>query len=167
MPSDGGVGLTRAARQRQVARELARAALLVVDLARPDTAPAVVAALGTRRGARPEVAAEATRLLGRALAGPLVARARRAHWLARDVPVAVEVDGLVVEDRLAMVFEEPAGLVIVRATPATESGVPGPASEQLAPAFGRAVHEVLTLDVALLSDGAQTADGVVAPEPGR
>jgi ATP-dependent helicase/nuclease subunit A len=142
-----GRRLTRAARQRAAAGELARAALLLVDLERPDTASAVVTALGARRRAAPESVAEATRLVGRALAGPVLARARRASWLARDVPVALEVGGTVVEDRLDIVFEESGGLVVVRVGPAADGASPERSPETFAPALGRPVREVLTLSL--------------------
>ena len=138
--------LTRAARQRLAAAALARAALLLVELDRPDDAPPVVTALGARRGARPEVVAEAARLLRQAMAGPVIDRARRASWLARDVPVTIAADSAVAEDRLDLLFEEPGGLVVVR----VEAGVadaasPGFQPDALARALGRPVREVLTL----------------------
>src|SRR5262249_61543555 len=103
--------------------------------------------IGARRGARPEVVDEAARLLGRVLVSPPMARASAASWLARDVPVAVDVDGLVVEDRLDVLFEEQGGLVVVRTADAAD-GSPGPPVEALAAALGRPVREVLVLDLA-------------------
>jgi ATP-dependent helicase/nuclease subunit A len=147
---DGARGVVpgRPARQRAAAIELARAALLRVDLGRPADAGAVVAALGARRGARPEAVAEATRVLDRVLEGPVIARARRASWCARDVPVAVQLAGVIAEDRLDIVFEEPRGLVVVRVlTGVTDWTSPGLPPEALAPALGRPVREVLTLDL--------------------
>jgi hypothetical protein len=138
----------RAARQRAVAPALARAALLEVDLGRPGEAPAVVRALGSRRGARPEVVAEATRLLGRALADPVIQRARRASWLARDVPVAVDVAGVVTEERLDIVFEEPGGLVVVRAEPTADPVSAGVPADALATTLGGPVREVVVLSLA-------------------
>ncbi len=139
--------LARAARQRAAAAALARAAFLLLDLDRPGDAPAVVQALGTRRGARPDVVAEAARLLRAALAGSVIARARGATWVGRDVPVTVEVDGAIVEDRLDLVLEEPGGLVVVRlATPGEVP--PRLPAEALGPALGRPVLDVLTLDLA-------------------
>jgi hypothetical protein len=114
-----------------------------VDLGRPDEAPSVVRALGARRGARPEAVAEATRLLGEALAGPVIGRARRAAWLARDVPVAIDVRGVVTEDRLDIVFEEPEGLVVVRARTAADAVAPGLPAAALARALGRPVRELV------------------------
>jgi hypothetical protein len=76
-----------------------------------------------------------------------MARARRASWLARDVPVAVETGGMIVEDRLDVLFEERRALVVVR----VETGVDGPstalAPDTLAGALGRRVREVLTLEL--------------------
>jgi ATP-dependent helicase/nuclease subunit A len=138
-----GGPLTRAARQRRAAAALAREALLLVDLRKPDDAPGVVTALGVRRGARREVVDEAVRLLARALASPPMTRACAASWLARDVPVAVHVNGQVVEDRLDVLFEEQGELVVVRA-----GGAPGPAVEALVAALGRPVREVLVLGLA-------------------
>jgi hypothetical protein len=139
---------TRAARQHAAAIALARAAFLLVDLGRPDDAHKVVAALGARRGARREVVDEAARLLARALATPTLARARRASWLARDVPVAVVVDGAVVEDRLDLLFEEPGGLVVVQTGNAVDGASPGLPAATLAAALGRPVREILVLDLA-------------------
>jgi ATP-dependent exoDNAse (exonuclease V) beta subunit len=150
-PADDGARSTplpRAARQRASAAALARAALLVVDLARPADAPAAVAALGARRGARPEIVAEATRLLARALEDPMVVRARQASWLARDVPVAVGAEGSVMEDRLDILFEEPGGLVAVRLGDGATDAAPGLPPDALARALGRPVREVLRLDLA-------------------
>jgi hypothetical protein len=149
-PGDGaipGPARSRAARRRAAAAELARAALLVVDLGRPDDGPSVIRVLGARRGARPEVVVEATRLLAEALAAPVIGRARRAAWLARDVPVAVEAAGAVTEDRLDLVFEEPAGLIVVRVGAAADDVAPGLPAAALAPALGRPVREVLTLSL--------------------
>ena len=144
----GGRDLSRFARQHAAAVDLARAALLRVDLGRPADASLVVTALGARRGARPEVVAEATRLLGRVLANPVIERARRASWLARDVPVAVEVAGAVTEDRLDILFEEPGGLVVLRVeTDARDAVSPGLPPEALAAALGRPVLEMLTLSL--------------------
>jgi hypothetical protein len=106
-----------------------------------------VAALGARRGARREVVDEAARLLARALATPALARARRAVWLARDVPVAVEADGAVVADRLDLLFEEPEGLVVVRTGSALDGASPALPAEAIATTFGRPVREVLALDL--------------------
>jgi ATP-dependent helicase/nuclease subunit A len=146
-PGDGGSDApegSRAARRRSVAAALARAALREVDLGRLGDAPAVVRALGSRRGARPEVVAEAARLLGLALADPVIERAHRASWLTRDVPVAVEIAGAVAEDRLDMVFEESGGLVVVRIEPQVDPGSAIPA-DALGTALGRPVREVVTL----------------------
>ena len=140
---------SRVAPLRQRAAELARAALLLADLGRPDEATALVMALGARRGARREVVAEATRLLRQALADPVIERARRSAWLERDVPVAIEADGAVVEDRLDVLFEEPGGLVVVRLVVGAADGVsPGLQPDALAQALGRPVSDVLTLDLA-------------------
>jgi ATP-dependent helicase/nuclease subunit A len=151
-PRGEGTGvrdLARSTRQRVAAAELARAALLQVDLGRPDDAPSVVLALGARRGARPEIVAEATRLLGRALAGPVIGRARRASWLARDVPVAIEVGGTVVEDRLDLVFEESGALVAVRIeTGAADGASARLGADALTQALGRPAQELLGLDLA-------------------
>jgi hypothetical protein len=147
---DGGRerDVTRAARQQAAAVELARAALLRVDLGRPADAAAVVAALGVRRGARAEVVREAGRLVDRALGDPVIERARRAAWCARDVPVAVQLAGAVREGRLDLVFEEPQGLVVVRVAPDATAGTSdGFPPETLTPVLGRPVREVLTLDL--------------------
>ena len=158
VPPDGdGAGarpgrLTRAARQHLAAGALARAALLAVDLGRPDDALPVVTALGSRRGARPEVVAEAAGLLRATMSGPVIDRARRASWLGRDVPVTIAVDGVVAEDRLDILFEEPGGLVVVRietgAADAPGIASPGLRPDALARALGRPVREVLTLSFA-------------------
>jgi hypothetical protein len=66
--------------------------------------------------------------------------------------VTIAVDGVVAEDRLDILFEEPGGLVVVR----IETGAvdaPGIASSGLRPdalsrALGRPVREVLTLSFA-------------------
>jgi ATP-dependent helicase/nuclease subunit A len=138
----------RSTRQRSAVAGLVRAALLHVDLGRPDDGPSVVAALGARRGARPEIVAEATRLLGRALAGPLIGRARRASWLARDVPLAVETGGAVVEDRLDLLFEESGELVAVRVETGTAAGASARlGADALSRALGRPVRELLALDL--------------------
>jgi hypothetical protein len=138
---------TRAARQHAAAAMLARAALLQIDLSQPDDALRVVAALGGRRGASGEVVDAAARLLARALATPVIARARGASWLARDVPVAADVGRVVVEERLDMLFEEQGGLVAVR-VPTPGAGVsPGLSSEALAAGLGRPIREVLVLDL--------------------
>ena len=141
--------LPRAARQRLAAATLARAALLLVDLGRPDEALPLVTALGSRRGVRPEIVAEAARLLRQAMAGPVIDRARRASWLAREVPVTtLAAAGAVAEDRLDLLFEEPEGLVVVR----VEAGVadvasPGLQPDMLAQALGRPVREVMRLSL--------------------
>jgi hypothetical protein len=67
--------------------------------------------------------------------------------VARDVPVALEIDGTVVEDRLDIVFEEPDGLVVVRLGPAADDRTPERSPETFAPALGRPVTAVLTLDL--------------------
>jgi ATP-dependent helicase/nuclease subunit A len=147
--AEDGVGEpSRSARQRAAAAALARAALLEVDLRQPADGP-VVAALGARRGARADVVAEATRLLGRALVSPVIDRARRAARLVKDVPVALPAGDAVLEDRLDLVWEEDGGLVAVRVGSALASGatVPGP-PDALSSALGRRVGEVLHLDLA-------------------
>ena len=119
-----------------------------MDLGRPDDAPLVVTALGGRRGARPEIVADAARLLRQAMSGPVIDRARRASWLARDVPVAIAVAGAAAEDRLDLLFEEPGGLVVVRLEGgAAEVASPGLPSDVLSRALGRPVLEVLTLSL--------------------
>jgi ATP-dependent helicase/nuclease subunit A len=138
---------TRAARQHAAAATLARAALLQIDLSHPDAAVRVVAALGGRRGARGEVVDAAARLLARALATPVMARARAASWLARDVPVAAEAGRVVVEERLDMLFEEQGGLVVVRIANPGDGVSLGLSSESLAAALGRPIREVLVLDL--------------------
>jgi hypothetical protein len=78
----------------------------------------------------------------------VIERARRASWLARDVPVAVEVGGAVTEDRLDILFEEPGGLVVLRVeTDARDAVSPGLPPEALAAALGRPVQELLTLSL--------------------
>jgi hypothetical protein len=71
--------------------------------------------------------------------------------LRRDVPVAVEVEGALAEERLAFLFEEAGGLVAVRIE-AGEASAPAPALglEALGRALGRPVREVVTLDLASL-----------------
>ncbi len=140
---------SRTARQRAAAASLARAALLEVDLDEPADGPSVVAALGARRGARADVVGEATRLLGRALAGPVIVRARRAGRCLRDVPVAAPVAGAVVEERLDLVWEEGGELVVVRvgSGPGDRATPPLP-DAVLASALGRPVRDVLVLDLA-------------------
>ena len=79
----------------------------------------------------------------------MIDRARRASWLARDVPVAIAVDGAVAEDRLDLLFEEPGGLVVVRVeTGAADAASPGLPPDALSRALGRPVREVLTLSLA-------------------
>jgi hypothetical protein len=137
----------RGARRRAAAAALVRAALSALDLGRPQDASAVVAALGVRRGARPEVVAAAARRLAEVLADPVIARARRSKWLGRAVPVAVEIAGRVQEDTLDLVFEESGKLVVVRFD--DETGVPVaplPATA-LAQALGRRVRETRTLSL--------------------
>jgi hypothetical protein len=135
----------RSARQRAAAAALARAALLEVDLGRAADGPAVVAALGARRGARAEVIADATRLLGRALAGAVIGRARRAAWVLRDVPVALPAESAVREDRLDLVWEEAEGLVVARVdTGAPDSRPLSP--DALAPARGRPGQEARVVE---------------------
>ena len=138
---------TRGARQHAAAVALARAALLQIDLSRPDDAAKVVSALGGRRGARGETVDEAAGLLARALATPVMARARAASWVARDVPVAADAGGVVVEDRLDMLFEEPGGLVVVRTASPEDGASPRLSPETLAAALGRPIRDVLVLDL--------------------
>jgi hypothetical protein len=84
----------------------------------------------------------------RALADPVIGRARRAPWLTRDVPVAVEVEGAVAEDHLDIVFEEEGELVVVRAgLPADGPSIALPA-EILSAALGRPIREVAILNLA-------------------
>jgi ATP-dependent helicase/nuclease subunit A len=145
------VRLTRAARQHAAAVALARAAFLLVDLSRPGEHPKAVAALGMRRGARGEVVDEAARLLARVLATPTLARAQRASWLARDVPVTVDAGGTIVDDRLDLVFEEEGeegGVVVVRTGTQANGASPGLPAEALAAALGRPVRDVVVLDFA-------------------
>ena len=79
------------------------------------------------------------------MSGPVIDRARRASWLARDVPVAIAVDGAVAEDRLDLLFEEPGGLVVVRVERARPTRAsPGLPPDALSRALGRPVPEVLT-----------------------
>jgi ATP-dependent helicase/nuclease subunit A len=135
-------------RTRAVALELARAALLGIDLASgAEEASRVVAALGARRGAAPEAVREAARFLARALASPAVRRARAAGGLRRDVPVALALDGALVEHRLDLLFEEDGALVAVRVAADPEGGPGSPlTAERLAGVLGRPVREVLVLD---------------------
>jgi ATP-dependent helicase/nuclease subunit A len=137
----------RSARARAAAAALARAALLELDLARPADAPGVVGALGARRGAEGGIVAEAARLLGRALADPVIGRARRAAWLGRDVPVAVLAEGTIQEDRLDLVFEESGALVAVRVEAGGARVSPRLSSEALGRALGRPVRELCVLDL--------------------
>jgi ATP-dependent exoDNAse (exonuclease V) beta subunit len=127
------------------------AALAAVDLARPEAAAGVVHVLAIRQGADPALAAAALRRVERALAGPVMARARAAIWAAREVPVTAEVDGLLVDGRADLVFEEAAGLVVVEWK---VEGDPDDADEQvrlyaaaLARALGRPVREALVVPV--------------------
>jgi ATP-dependent helicase/nuclease subunit A len=136
----------RGARQRAAVAALARAAFRALDLGRPQDAPAVVTALGVRRGARPEVMAAATRRLAEVLAEPLIERARRAAWLGRDVPVAVETDGGVQVDTLDLVFEESGALTVVRFDDGGTVPPPSPVpTASLARALGRSVRETHVL----------------------
>jgi hypothetical protein len=78
----------------------------------------------------------------------VIDRARRASWLARDVPVAIAVDGAVAEDRLDLLFEESGGLVVVRVEAgAADAASTGLQPDSLARALGRPVREVLTLSL--------------------
>ena len=151
--SPGGAGaherpLPRATRQRRAAADLAREALLRVDLDRPDAAPSVIRALGARHAAAPAVVAEATRLLEEALAAPVIGRARRAEWVGRDVPVALEVGGAVTQDRIDIVFAESGGLVLVRVRTAADVVSTVLPAEALGAVLGQPVLEVATLDLA-------------------
>jgi ATP-dependent helicase/nuclease subunit A len=139
----------RSARRRAAAASLARAALLEVDLEKPADGPSVVAALGARRGARAEVVSEATRLLGRALTGAVIDRARRAGRWLRNVPVAAVVSDAVVEERLDLVWEEGDELVVVRVGGGFGDRAAPPLPDAvLASALGRPVREALVLDLA-------------------
>jgi ATP-dependent helicase/nuclease subunit A len=139
----------RGARQRAAAAALARAALRALISAVSTTRRPWSRRSARRRGARPEVVAAAGRRLAEVLADPVIARARRAAWLGRAVPVAVEVAGRVEEDTLDLVFEEPGGLVVVRFDDG-DAALPKPPSlpaATLSRALGRPVLEVLALDL--------------------
>jgi len=92
---------------------LVHAALAEIDLAHPDDAPALVAALGARHGVSAELISAATRLVRKAMGSPVAQRARRATWMAREVSVTAEIDGALVEGRVDLLFEEDGGLVAV------------------------------------------------------
>jgi hypothetical protein len=127
---------------------LARAALRALDLGRPQDAPVVVTALGRRRGARPDVMAAATRRLADVLGEPLIERARRAAWLGRDVPGAVDADGRVQADTLDLVFEEAGALIVVRFDDGAAAPAPSPLpTASLARALGRPVREAHVLSL--------------------
>ena len=149
--AEGGGSRTRGAADGRRLGALVHAALAAVDLARPEAAAGVVHALAIRQGADPALAAAALRRVERALAGPVMARARAAIWAAREVPVTAEVDGLLVDGRADLVFEEAAGLVVVEWK---VEGDPDDADEQvrlyaaaLSRARGRPVREALVVPV--------------------
>jgi hypothetical protein len=130
------------------ALDLARAALRVLDLARPDDeALAVVAALGARRDATPELVRAAGDRLKACLASPAVRRARAAGRVHRDVPVAAIVDGTLVEDRLDLLFEEAGELVAVRVGAGSPDGArrAGLDAAALTRLLGGPVREVVDL----------------------
>jgi ATP-dependent helicase/nuclease subunit A len=144
----------RAAGERGDARRigaLVHAALATVDLARPEDVPAVVHALGARQAASAAVVERATRLVTRALASPVLARARRAAWVGREVPVMAEVDGVLVDGRVDLVFEEADGLVTVEiktdADPDAGAAQANLYAGALGRALGRPVREALVLRV--------------------
>jgi ATP-dependent exoDNAse (exonuclease V) beta subunit len=130
---------------------LVHAALATVDLARPEDVPAVVHALGARQAASAAVVERATRLVTRALASPVLARARRAAWVGREVPVMAEVDGVLVDGRVDLVFEEADGLVTVEiktdADPDAGAAQANLYAGALGRALGRPVREALVLRV--------------------
>ena len=79
------------------------------------SSPAQVAALSTRVAAHWGLAApdELTRLVRSTLEHPLLHRARRAKLLLRELPFIYELEGLLVEGIVDLVFQEGEGLVIV------------------------------------------------------
>jgi ATP-dependent helicase/nuclease subunit A len=127
---------------------LVHAALATADLGRPDDVLAVAGALGARDGVPDRLVARAARLLRRALASPVLERARRAEWLAREVPVTAEVGGALVEGRADLVFAEAGGLVVVEVKTDADPGggeQVGLYAEALARALGRPVREAVVL----------------------
>ena len=90
----------------------------------------------------------AARRLTEVLADPVIARARRSAWLGRDVPVAVEVAGLVQEDTLDLVFEEAGELVVVRFDDEPSApAAPALPVTVLAQTLGRPVRETRVLSL--------------------
>jgi len=133
---------------RRATAGLARDALLATPLAGAAEAAPVVAALGARRGARADVVTAATGAVAAALASPILERARRAAWVRRDVPVAVDRDGTVVQERLGFVFPEGDGVVAVRLMGAPDAdAAPGLSAAELGRALGRPVRAVLALAI--------------------
>jgi len=153
----GTGGGDRAGRDRAAGRRLGalvHAALAAVDLARPETAAELVRALGTRQGAPPDLVAAALRRVRGALTGPVLARARRAAWVAREVPVTAEVEGALVDGRVDLVFEEAGGLVVVEFKVEGDADDAADAAEQvrlyaaaLARALGRPIREALVVPI--------------------
>jgi ATP-dependent helicase/nuclease subunit A len=118
---------------------LVHAALAAIDLDRPDTAPAVVAALAARQGVPVALAERAARLVARALRAPVLARARQAPWVAREVPVSAEVEGVLVEGRVDLLFEDLGGLVAVEIKTDADPDAGEEQARLYAAALGRAL----------------------------
>jgi ATP-dependent helicase/nuclease subunit A len=79
----------------------------------PEGAAAMARALGPTFGLDEEAARRAGEHLARALALPVMARARRASRLWRELPLWIPEDGALVEGVVDLVFEEEGGLVVV------------------------------------------------------
>jgi ATP-dependent helicase/nuclease subunit A len=122
----------------RVAR-LVRATLAVADLACAAEAEALVAALGARHRLPADAVATARRGVATALAAPVLARAREAAWRLRDVPVAAEIDGVAVDERADLVFEEGGALVLVAWAAGDEPPDAAARRARLAAALGRAL----------------------------
>jgi ATP-dependent exoDNAse (exonuclease V) beta subunit len=131
---------------------LVHATLAAVDLARPEDAASLAETLAARRGLPLDLVSAAVRRVRRALDGPVLARARRASWVAQEWPVTAEVDGALVDGRVDLVFEEAEGLVVVEFKVEGDARDEGDADEQarlyaraVARATGRRVHETLVV----------------------
>jgi ATP-dependent helicase/nuclease subunit A len=134
---------------------LVHAALATVDLAKPAAAPEVVARLAARAGVTGETAGAARRLVERALASPVVKRARKSKWVARELPVTAEIDGQVVDGRVDLAFEERGKLVVVEFKVEAADAPDAPDAEEqvglyaaaLTKALGRPLKEALVVSL--------------------
>jgi ATP-dependent helicase/nuclease subunit A len=104
----------------------------------------VAAGIAQSLGCAPEFAAEATRLVTAALDSPVVRRLRGATRVHFEVPFSDNDDGRVVEGRIDLLAEEPAGLLLVDfKTDSVEPGHEQQVASQYAPqmrAYVRAVR---------------------------